>query len=112
MRIRENLGDLIIVDARENTEVLKEITESGLDVDQGMVLKMGEKLYYGPDAMNALALISSRSGLFNRINYYIFKSKSLSSFLYPALRFCRNLLLKLLRKTKINNLGNSGNEKF
>ena len=112
VRIRESVGDLIIVDARENTEVLKEITESGLDVDQGMVLKMGEKLYYGPDAMNALALISSRSGLFNRINYYIFKSESLSEFLYPMLRFWRNLLLKLLGKTKINNLGNSEKEKF
>ncbi|MFT6910261.1 MAG: putative DCC family thiol-disulfide oxidoreductase YuxK [Oleiphilaceae bacterium] len=112
VRIRESVGDLVIVDARENTEVLEEITESGLNVDQGMVLKMGDKLYSGSDAMNALALISSRSGVFNRINYYIFKSESLSSFLYPMLRFCRNLLLKLLGKSKINNLGNSGNDKF
>ena len=112
IRIREDIGDLKIVDARENSQVLDEITEKGLDIDQGMVLKMGGQIYYGADAIHTLALISSRSGIFNRVNYWIFKSKSLSFILYPALRICRNLLLKILGKTKINNLDISGNEKF
>jgi len=112
IRIREDIGDLKIVDARENSQVLDEITEKGLDIDQGMVLKMGGQIYYGADAIHTLALISSRSGIFNRVNYWIFKSKSLSFILYPALRICRNLLLKILGKSKINNLDISGNEKF
>jgi len=102
VRIRETIGDLKIVDA----------TARGLDIDQGMVLKMGGQLYYGSDAMHALALISSRSGLLNRLNYWIFKSKSISSWLYPILRSFRNLLLKVLGKTKINNLDAPDNEKF
>jgi hypothetical protein len=73
---------------------------------------MGDQLYYGSDAIHALALISRRSGVFNRFNYWMFKSKTISSWLYPLLRFCRNLLLKLLGKTKINNLDIQGNEKF
>lgn len=112
IRIREDVGDLKIVDARENSKVRDEITEMGLDIDQGMVLKMGGQIYYGSDAIHTLALISSRSGIFNRVNYWIFKSKSLSAILYPILRTCRNLLLKILGKTKINNLGVSGNDKF
>jgi predicted DCC family thiol-disulfide oxidoreductase YuxK len=112
IRIREDVGDLKIVDARENSKVRDEITEMGLDIDQGMVLKMGGQIYYGADAIHALALISSKSGIFNRANYWIFKSKSLSAILYPILRTCRNLLLKILGKTKINNLGVSGNDKF
>lgn len=112
VRIREGVGDLKIVDARENSEVLNEITAQGLDIDQGMVLKMGEQLYYGSDAIHALALISNRSGVLNRLNYWMFKSKTVSSFFYPILRFFRNLLLKMLGKTKINNLGVSGNDKF
>ena len=112
VRIRESVGDLKIVDARENSEVLNEITAQGLDIDQGMVLKMGEQLYYGSDAIHALALISNRSGVLNRLNYWMFKSKTVSSFFYPILRFFRNLLLKMLGKTKINNLGVSGNDKF
>jgi len=112
VRIRESVGDLKIIDAREKSDALDEITDRGLDIDQGMVLKMGDQLYYGSDAIHALALISSRSGIFNRLNYWMFKSKTISSWLYPMLRFCRNLLLKILGKTKINNLGISNNEKF
>lgn len=112
VNIHESVGDLRIVDAREESEVMKEITSQGLDIDQGMVLKMGGQLYYGADAIHALALIGSRSGVFNRINYWMFKSKTASSILYPALRFCRNLLLKILGKTKINNLNTEGNDKF
>ena len=112
IKIRETIGDLKIIDARKKSEILNEITRASLDIDQGMVLKMENQLYYGSDAIHALALISSRSGLFNRFNYWIFKSESVSSWLYPVFRFFRNLLLKILGKTKINNLGKPDNEKF
>jgi len=112
VRIRENIGELKIINARENSEVLEEITQFGLDIDEGMVLKMGGVIYYGADAIHALALISSRSGVFNRLNYWLFKSKRVSAVLYPLLRFIRNLILKTLGKTKINNLNNAGNDHF
>ena len=112
VRIRKDIGELVLVNAREQSDVLKEITEMGWDIDQGMVLKMGEELYYGSDAIHVLALISSRSGIFNRINYWAFKSKTISKWIYPILRFFRNMLLKILGRTKINNLNKSNNEKF
>jgi predicted DCC family thiol-disulfide oxidoreductase YuxK len=112
VRIRESVGVLTIINAREQNDVLDEITAHGLDIDQGMVLKMGDQLYYGSDAIHALALISSRSGVFNRLNYWIFKSKTLSSWIYPILLFFRNLLLKILGRTKINNLDTQDNKKF
>ena len=112
VQIRKSVGELKIVDARENSDVLNEITARGLDIDQGIVLKMGDQLYYGSDAINALALIGSRSGIFNRLNYWIFKSKTISKILYPVLRSCRNLLLKILGKSKINNLGIENNQNF
>lgn len=112
VRIRDSFGNLRIVDAREDTEILRKITSNGLDIDQGMVLKIGEQLYYGADAIHALSLMSSRSGLFNRLNYWVFKTKLIAKFLYPCLRFFRNILLKTLGKTKINNLNKLDNEKF
>jgi len=69
VRIREDIGDLRIVNARDNSQVRDEITGMGLDIDQGMVLKMGGQIYYGTDAIHTLALISSRTGIFNRANY-------------------------------------------
>ena len=112
VRIRQSVGELTIVDAREQSAIMDEITALGLDIDQGMVLKMGDQLFYGADAIHALALISSRSGLFNRFNYWLFKSRTLSRLLYPLLRFFRNLLLKLLGKTRINNLEIPHNDSF
>ncbi len=112
VRIRETVGELRIVDAREPSQIRDEITDLGLDIDQGMVLKLDEVIYYGADAMHALALIGSRSGVFNRLNYWIFRSRRRARLLYPVLRSLRNLLLKVLRRTKINNLGTPGNDRF
>ena len=112
VHVRETVGDLKLVNARESSAVMDEITSQGLDIDQGMVLKMGDRLYYGSDAIHALALISSRSGVFNRLNYLMFQSRTLSRIFYPVLRFFRNLLLKLLRRTKINNLRLENNDRF
>lgn len=112
VRIRKDIGELVLLDAREPSPLMEEITALGWDIDQGMVLKMDDQLYYGSDAIHTLALISSRSGFFNRINYWLFKSKTLSYVFYPVLRFLRNLLLKLLGKTKINNLAINNNTHF
>lgn len=112
VRIREDIGELILLDAREPSPIMDEITALGWDIDQGMVLKIDHQLYYGSDAIHALALISSRSGIFNRMNYWLFKSKTLSYIFYPILRLFRNLLLKILGKTKINNLRLDNNKHF
>jgi len=111
-RIRESVGKLVLVNAREGGPVMDEITAAGLDIDQGMVLKIGDKLYYGADAIHTLSLIGTRSGSFNRLAYFLFRSKRLSAVLYPVLRSCRNLLLKFLRKSKINNLNADNNDHF
>ena len=105
-------GNLVRVDAREPSEILDEITRRGLDIDEGMVLKVGDELFYGADAINALALLSTRAGFVNRLAYWAFRSRGLSRFLYPILKACRNLLLKLLGRTRINNLGVKNNERF
>ena len=112
VRIKETVGQLQIVNAREDSNIMQEITEAGLDVDQGMVLKLDGVLYYGADAIHVLALIGTRSGFFNRLNYWLFRSPKLARVLYPVLRAGRNLLLKLLGKTKINNLNKEDNTRF
>lgn len=112
VRIRETAGDLVLVDARQPGAGMDRVTRLGLDVDQGMVLMVGDELYYGADAMHALALMSSRSGVFNRLNHRIFRGRVLARVLYPLLRSCRNFLLKLMGRSKVNNLNLPGNSRF
>ena len=112
VRIRESAGRLILIDARDGGAIMDEITAAGLDIDQGMVVKAGGTLYYGADAIHVLALMGTRSGLFNRVAYWSFRNRSVARALYPVLKACRNLLLKILGRTKINNLALPGNDRF
>lgn len=112
VRIRESVGVLQLINAREPSAVMDEVTALGWDIDQGMVLKVGERLFYGADAIHALALMSSPSGVFNRLNHWFFRSSGRAAIFYPLLRSSRNILLNVLRVTKINNLKIQGNDRF
>ena len=112
VRIRESVGRLVLIDAREPSELMDKITAAGLDIDQGMVLAVGSTLHYGSDAIHVLSLMSTRSGVFNRLSHWCFHSERASAYLYPIFRALRNLLLKALRKNKINNLDIDDNDSF
>ena len=104
VRMKDTVGSLRLVDARESSSIMQEVTDIGLDIDQGMVVKFKSRIYYGSDAINVLSLLSSHSDWFNRINFLIFRSKRVSLVLYPFLRTCRNFALWLLNIPKIDNL--------
>ena len=104
IRIREAVGNLQLVDARQPGPLMDEITAAGLDIDQGMVLKFKDAIYYGPDAIHMLTLLSTPSGIFNRINYYVFSTRVGANIFYPIGKFFRTLLLKLLGIKYIENL--------
>jgi hypothetical protein len=73
----------------------------GLDLDEGMVLKMGGRYYHGADCIHVLATLSTPSSAFNRINARIFSSPTLARTLYPVLRTGRNGVLALLGRSKL-----------
>ena len=91
---------------------MDEITNADLDIDEGMVLKVDGTIYYGSDAIHQLALLSSKKGLFNRLMSSIFRHRRIAKLLYPALAVCRKLLLKILGRSRINNLGLADNDRF
>ena len=110
--VNDTVGKLQLVDAREDSEVLQEITACGLDIDEGMVLKVDEELYYGSEAIQKLATLSTKKGLVNHIGHVLFRRPKVARVLYPVLAACRSVLLKILGKTRINNLGIENNERF
>lgn len=104
VRIRGAVGRLALVDARQPSALMDDITAQGLDIDRGMVVKMGEDIFYGADAIHILALLGTQSGVFNRCMYWMFRSKAVTSVLYPFLRNCRNMALWFMRVPMIKNL--------
>ncbi len=110
--VSDSAGRLVRVDAHEESEIMTEITARGLDIDEGMVLKIGDNLYHGSDAIHELALLSSKTGFFNRIAFAAFAWRPMARLLYPMMKSCRNLLLRMLGRSRINNLNRPGNERF
>lgn len=102
LKIRENVGPLPLINARDDTPQLREVQAAGLDLDEGMVLKLSGRLYHGDDCIHALALLGDTTGPFNRINGWVFRSKTRADVLYPVLRAGRNLALLLLGRRKMS----------
>ena len=102
VRVKDVVSVLHLVDARQGGPIVEEIQRANLDLDQGMVLKIGGRLHHGADCIHVLACLSSRSTAFNRINSAIFRSPRLSRWLYPGLRTGRNVVLRLLGRPKLS----------
>jgi predicted DCC family thiol-disulfide oxidoreductase YuxK len=110
--VEQSDGQLLRINARDDSEIMQEITALGLDIDEGMVVRIGDELHYGADAIHALALLSSGNGLVNAMSKRLFASRRMSRALYPLFKFTRNMLLKVLRRTRVNNLQQDGNDRF
>lgn len=102
LRVKATVGELRLVDARAEPQWVGQLADKGLDLNVGMVLKLGEQYFHGADAMQSLAMMSTQSGFFNRLNYWLFRSPARARLAYPVLRAGRNTLLRILRKKPID----------
>lgn len=101
-RLRAAAGRVALVDARAGGPVVDEARAEGLDLDAGMVVKAGGRLYHGDAAMTLLAGLTTPSGAFNRIAAWAFRSPSRARLIYPPLVAGRNLTLRILRRRKLS----------
>jgi predicted DCC family thiol-disulfide oxidoreductase YuxK len=104
LQLRKNIGSVRLVNARDNTAEMHRVTLAGINIDQGMVLCYSDSLYHGDQCMHMLALLSESSTIIGKFYAWLFASPNRASLLYPFLRSGRNLSLRLLGKSKLNNL--------
>jgi hypothetical protein len=100
--LRDAIGPLSMIDSRSGSREVDEVRRLGFDLDQGMVLKLHGTFYHGAACMHVLALLSTRSGLFNRTLSVVFRSPLVARLLYPVLRGGRNLTLFLLGRRRLS----------
>ena len=105
VRLREAAGPVELVDARRPHPILEEVRARGLDLDQGMVVRIDGDYLHGPAAMTALSLLSTRAGLFNRAMRALFREPDRASALYPLLVRGRKAALRLLGRKPIGKEG-------
>ncbi|MEM8869291.1 MAG: DCC1-like thiol-disulfide oxidoreductase family protein [Pseudomonadota bacterium] len=101
VRLKEAVGGVSLVNAREGGPIVDDLVARGYDLDQGMVLILEDEVYYGADAINRIALLSTPSSFFNRLNGMVFKSRTVSRVLYPFMKTGRAATLAMLGRKKI-----------
>jgi predicted DCC family thiol-disulfide oxidoreductase YuxK len=101
VRLRESVGSVALVNARDGGEYVQNVRDLGLDLNEGMVAFYGGRVYHGADCVNLLAMLGSDSGIMNRAHSLLFKNASFARLSYPAMRFGRNTLLAILGRKRI-----------
>ncbi len=101
IRIRDVAGPVELINARSHHPIVDKLLNDGYDLDEGMAFVSGDTVYYGEECINKLALMSTPSTFFNRLNGLVFRHRTLSKMLYPIMRFGRNTTLKILGRRSI-----------
>jgi len=101
VRLGKAAGSVAITDARQSPEVVKSLRARGIDVNDTMVVEYGGETYTGPRAVELLSLLSSKSGVLNRLLARLLRDRRRANLIYPWLRRGRNLLLRLLGRKPI-----------
>ena len=102
VRLRNAAGSVVLLDARHHPDVGRELRDLGYDLNEGMMLIIDNQYYHGADCINRIALMSTSSGFFNRVNAILFRSPLISKVVYPFLRFGRNAVLRILGRKPID----------
>lgn len=101
MRLRETVGPVQLIDARDGGATVDAASKAGFDLNEGMIFRYGGRYYYGADAIQMLSMMSGNSGWLNRINAALFRSPARADMLYPILRAGRTVTLRLLGRSKL-----------
>lgn len=102
LALEDTRGQLQIIDARATSTFKNEVIAKGYNLDREIVIRSGERLYSGGDALHFLAMRADRSTWLRRKMFSFFRSRTLSKLLYPALRSGRLILLWLRSVPKIH----------
>jgi predicted DCC family thiol-disulfide oxidoreductase YuxK len=102
LSLREAVGPVELIDARSGDPRLRAYESAGFDLNEGMLFEYNGTVYFGADAVNALATLSTPVSTFNRINGVLLSKRPVARVFYPIFKFCRTITLKLRRVPKIS----------
>lgn len=96
--LKRRYGQVNLVDARQTPDKVADFFAAGFNLDDGFIVELDGELHSGGDAMWIIhSALSPKHKMITRL-----KNRRALSLIYPALRFCRNLLLRFLGKKKLN----------
>ena len=91
LALREAVGPVELIDARSGDPRLRAYESAGYDLNEGMLFEYNGTVYFGADAVNILATLSTPVSTFNRINGALLSKQLVARFFYPMFKFCRTI---------------------
>ncbi len=101
VQLQKAVGPVALLNMRDHPDLAVAFRKQGYDLNEGMLLRLDGRTYWGADCINRLALISTDNDLFNKLNAAVFRRPCLSAALYPFMRRGRALTLALMGKKKM-----------
>ncbi len=95
LRLRQSVDEFVLVDARQGGPIVEEVRRLPHNLNDAMVVKIGEQYYVGHEALRVLALLAEGRGAFNKLNRLAFSSSLIARLAYPLMQAVRRVLLKL-----------------
>ncbi|WP_033922470.1 DCC1-like thiol-disulfide oxidoreductase family protein [Sphingomonas sp. 37zxx] len=102
VKLRENIGQVELLDARSDDPRISAYTAAGYNLDEGMIFVRDGRVFHGAEAVNILAILSSDRTIASRLNAMAFSNQRISRLLYPLLKAGRRLTLLARGKSLIN----------
>jgi predicted DCC family thiol-disulfide oxidoreductase YuxK len=101
MALREAVGRVRLVDARSGDPVVAELQHAGYDLNEGMVVRHGSKVYHGSDAVVLLSALAGDANPLSRLLSAVLRDPTRARALYPAMKLGRRLVLRALGRPDI-----------
>ena len=101
-RLRQLYPDLLILSAREEPELVAALRQAGYEINEGMVLSLDRKLYFGAEATRMIAILGrASSSQWRKVALASIGTAPWARPLYPWLNRARQVLLWLLGRQPV-----------
>ena len=100
-QLRRLRPDIQVLDARTQPDLVAALRAQGHDVNDSILVKLGPQVYSGAVATGLMAKLGSDNTIVRRAALYAIGGAPWAAAIYPWLRACRNLLLRVLGRPQI-----------
>ncbi len=100
-RLRHAAPNIQVLNARQQPALVAHFLDAGMNVNDGMIIRVNDVVYYGDDALVMISSLGDGDSLFSKLMLKLFSSPRLSRHIYPTPVRGRKLLLRLLGKTEL-----------
>lgn len=93
LKLRDAVGEVSLISLREDSDEVRRILSSGLNVNSGFVVEHDGKTFHGAQAFHYLNTLAEPRNLLSRTLYWISRHEWLARLLYPLMVAGRYLVL-------------------